>query len=31
MYYSLRTGPGDVRSAVTASEALTAMVKEWLS
>ncbi len=30
MYYSLRTGPGDVRSALIASEALTAMAKEWL-
>ena len=30
MYYSLRTGAGDVRSALIASEALTAMAKEWL-
>ena len=30
MYYSLRTGPVDVRSALIASEALTATVKEWL-
>ncbi len=31
MYYSLRTDPGDVRSALIASEALTAMAEEWLS
>ncbi len=30
MYHSLRTGPGDVRSGLIASEALTAMAKEWL-
>ena len=30
MYYGLLTGPGDVRSGLIASEALTAMVNEWL-
>jgi hypothetical protein len=30
MDYSLQTGPGDMRSALIASEARTAMAKEWL-
>ena len=30
MHDSLRTGPGDVRSALITSEALRAMAEEWL-